>query len=240
MALEEHKDIPENVVLEIGRSDPDPKVRAMAIRHPNFPEGALLEQISNGQAAKASAEVKKAVMERLGATPLSEETWIKLLNHQDTEIRGAFLMKLRRESQKFSADMARKLFNCQYPEVKYAVLRMKEIEVPEDVLRIAAKSTDKEIRQAAFGPHLDVPEDMLMGHIKDTSVQQMVLEHPKTPSKAIAENLHELHVISKVYGHDVLPTIISVLKQHSSQKALEILDNLEKIDLELTKKIGNI
>ena len=239
IALEEHKDIPEKVVLEMGRSDPDPKVRAEAIRHPNFPESALREQISNGQVAKASAEVKKAVMERLGQKPLSEEAWVKLLNNCDPEIRGFFLLKLRRESQDISAEMIRKLFNCQYPDVKWAIIKLKGVKIPEDVIRAAAQSKDLDIKLAVFEPHQDVPEDLLLANIKDAKARPMVLEHPKTPSHAIAEALHELHIISKVYGSDELSTITSVLKQHSSQKASEILNCLEKIDLELTKNVKN-
>ena len=246
MALEEHKDIPENVVVLLGKLDPDPKVRAMAIRHPNFPESALLDQISNGQAAKATAEVKNAVMERLGSGILSEEVWVRLLGHRDPDIRYFFLRKLQRENQNFSEETIRKLFNDQYPDVKLAVLKIEGIKIPEDVIRMAMKSNDMEVRRAAFSPHLDIPEDLLKEHvkdawiIKDAAIGLMVLEHPKTPNQSIAEGLHEMHVISKVTGSESISTIISVLQKHSSQKALDILDCLEKIDPDLTKKIGNI
>jgi hypothetical protein len=177
---------------------------------------------------------------------LSEGVWLQLLNHRDPEIRRFFSMKMQRENQKFSEPAIRTIFNNQYPDVKLAVLRVEGVKIPGDVLKAAMKSTDPEIRRAAFAPNLDIPEELLKDHIKDAwiikdaSVGLMVLEHPKAASQDIAEGLSQMYVVAKVTGSDAIPTILSVLQNHTSQKAVEILNCLDKINLELSKKIGNI
>lgn len=243
IALEEHENIPENVVLERGKLDPDSKVRAEAIKHPNFPEKALLEQISNGQLAKATYEIKSAVKQRLALSILTEDLWIKLLNHSDPDIRSFFARKLLRENQKLSEGTIRALFSSQYTDVKLVIFKLEGIKIPQDVISMAMKSTDAEVKLAAFSPHLDIPADLLMEYIhnaciiKDAAVGMKVLEHPNTPSKAIAEGLFELHLMYKIAGSDSSSTIASVLKKHSPQKGPEILDLLEKKDPELAKKV---
>ena len=229
-ALERCKEMPKEVLQKIVEKDPDPKVRDAAIRHKNFPESAVLEQISNSRGDKA------AILDRLRSMPLSEEDWIKLLNNHDHEIRKTLLLRLQRKGEKFSPDRVRKFFSCQYPEVKLAVLGMKGIEIPRDVLGTAMKSNNSEVRQAAFDR--DIPEDLLIEQIRDPGVGTMVLEHPNTPSQDIARGLSELYAISKIAdGVDNTSTIASILKKHSPEKALEIIACLEKINQEMAKKV---
>jgi hypothetical protein len=229
-ALERCKEMPKEVLQKIVEKDPDPKVRDAAIRHKNFPKSAVLEQISNSRGDKA------AILDRLRSMPLSEEDWIKLLNNHDHEIRKTLLLRLQRKGENFSPDRVRKFFSCQYPEVKLAVLGMKGIEIPRDVLGTAMKSNNSEVRQAAFDR--DIPEDLLIEQIRDPGVGTMVLEHPNTPSQDIARGLSELYAISKIAdGVDNTSTIASILKKHSPEKALEIIACLEKINQEMAKKV---
>lgn len=233
-ALKRCKDVPEKVLLKIAEKDAALKVRDAAIRHKNYPESAVLEQISNVREAEA------AILERLRSMPLPEEVWIKLLNKHDTKIREVLVHKLRSESQKFSEDTVRALFTFQYPELQAAVLEMEGTEIPEDVVMKAAISQNNKVKLAAFRRNLNMPAELLKAHIKDALVKQLVLEHPNTPSLLIAEDLYDSYVMAKFSSNVDLSAITSVLKQHSSQKKSEILDYLEKRDPSLTKEIGNI